>query len=300
MLKSMTGFGVAEAEQGGYKVAVELRSVNHRFLDIAVRLPRTLLEFEDTLKSRVRERIDRGRVSLTLTFEAQSGAEKLELNQALVQAYVEAGQKIASNLGFDGDLLRDSATVGPLLATMLAQPEIMTRTAQEIDKKQLGVLLLDCLERAITQADEMKTREGKTLGEDLGKRLDLLQGSLDNIEKLAPLVPENARKTLQTRLAKLLDAGEVDETRLAQEVAILVDRCDITEECVRLASHLGQFRSTMASSEQGARRMGFLLQEMHREANTIASKANDLEMGHASVAIREEIERLREQLENVE
>ena len=277
MLKSMTGFGVAEAEQGGYKVAVELRSVNHRFLDIAVRLPRTLLAFEDTLKSRVRERIDRGRVSLTLTFEAQSGAEQLELNQTLVQAYVDAGQQIASNLGFDGDLLRDSATVGPLLATMLAQPEIMTRTAQEIDKEQLGKLLLDCLDRAISQADEMKQREGKTLGEDLGKRLDLLQGSLTNIEKLAPLVPETARKTLQARLAKLLDAGEVDETRLAQEVAILVDRCDITEECVRLASHLGQFRCTMASSEQGARRMGFLLQEMHRVVNTIGSKTAQLE-----------------------
>jgi len=300
MLKSMTGFGVAEAEQGGYKVAVELRSVNHRFLDIAVRLPRTLLEFEDTLKSRVRERIDRGRVSLTLTFEAQSGAEKVELNHALVQAYVDAGQKIASKLGFDGDLLRDSATVGPLLATMLAQPEIMTRTAQEIDKKQLGVLLLDCLERAITQADEMKQREGKTLGEDLGKRLDLLQGSLNNIEKLAPLVPENARKTLQARLAKLLDAGEVDETRLAQEVAILVDRCDITEECVRLASHLGQFRSTMASSEQGARRMGFLLQEMHREVNTIGSKTAQLEATSEVLLMKEEIEKLREQVQNLE
>ena len=300
MLKSMTGFGVAEAEQGDYKVAVELRSVNHRFLDIAVRLPRTLLAFEDVLKSRVRERVDRGRVSLTLTFDAKSGAEQLELNQTVVQAYVEAGQKIATDLGFSGDVLRDASTVGPLLATLLAQPEVMTRTAVEIDKEKLGALLLDCLDQAISQADEMKAREGRTLGEDLSKRLDILQGSLAEVETLAPRVPEEAKVALQARLSKLLDAGEVDEARLAQEVAILVDRSDITEECVRLASHLGQFRSTMESSEQGARRMGFLLQEMHREVNTIGSKTAQLEATHEVLRMKEEIEKLREQVQNLE
>jgi uncharacterized protein (TIGR00255 family) len=300
MLKSMTGFGVAEAEQGDYKVAIELRSVNHRFLDIAVRLPRTLLAFEELLKARVRECIDRGRVSLTLTFDAQSGAEKVEVNHALVQAYVSAGQQIATELGLAGPVLANAATIGPLMGSVLAQPDVMTRTAQDLDEKRLRALLLDCLDRAIQQADEMKQREGRTLGEDLGKRLDHLQASLENVEAHAPQVAVEARDALQVRLAKLLEGVSVDEARLAQEVAILADRTDITEECVRLASHLKQFRATMESPDQGARRMGFLLQEMHREVNTIGSKTAQLAVTSEVLLMKEEIEKLREQVQNLE
>lgn len=300
MLKSMTGFGVAEAEQGDYKVAVELRSVNHRFLDIAVRLPRTLLAFEEMLKARVRERIDRGRVSLTLTFDSQGGTEKVEVNHALVQAYVEAGQQIASELGLAGEVLANAATVGPLMGSVLAQPDVMTRTPQDLDEDRLRGLLVDCLDRAIHQADEMKQREGRTLGEDLGKRLDHLQASLAKVEQHAPQVAAEASESLRERLTKLLDGVSVDESRLAQEVAILADRTDITEECVRLASHLKQFRATIESPDQGARRMGFLLQEMHREVNTIGSKTAQLAVTSEVLLMKEEIEKLREQVQNLE
>ena len=300
MLKSMTGFGVAEAEQGDYKVAVELRSVNHRFLDIAVRLPRTLLAFEESLKSRVRERIDRGRVSLTLTFESQAGAEKVEVNNVLVQAYVNAGQQIATGLGFAGKVLEDASTVGPLMAAVLAQPDVMSRTAVELDKERLQVMLMQCLDNAIQQADEMKEREGKTLGEDLVKRLNNIASSLAKVEERAPQVVEEARDATRARLAKLLEGTSVDESRLAQEIAMLADRTDITEECVRLASHLQQFRTTIEATDQGARRMGFLLQEMHREVNTIGSKTTQLEVTGEVLLMKEEIEKLREQVQNLE
>jgi len=300
MLKSMTGFGVAEAEQGDYKVAVELRSVNHRFLDIAVRLPRTLLAFEELLKSRVRERIDRGRVSLTLTFESQAGAEKVEVNHVLVQAYVDAGQLIARELGFAGKVLEDASTVGPLMASVLAQPDVMSRIAVDLDKDRLQALLLQCLDEAIQQADEMKEREGATLGVDLVKRLNHIESSMGKVAQRAPQVAEDARDNMRARLEKLLEGTNVDEARLAQEIAILADRTDITEECVRLASHLQQFRATIDSADQGARRMGFLLQEMHREVNTIGSKTTQLEVTSEVLLMKEEIEKLREQVQNLE
>ena len=300
MLKSMTGFGVAEAEQGDYKVAVELRSVNHRFLDIAVRLPRTLLAFEELLKRRVRERIERGRVSLTLTFESRAAAEKVEVNHALVQAYVNAGQQIATGLGFAGKVLEDASTVGPLMASVLAQPDVMSRTAVDLNKDRLQVLLLQCLDEAIKQADEMKGREGATLGVDLVKRLDNIESSMANVVKRAPQVAVEARDNMRVRLTKLLDGNNVDEARLAQEIAILADRTDITEECVRLASHLQQFRATIEAADQGARRMGFLLQEMHREVNTIGSKTSQLEVTSEVLLMKEEIEKLREQVQNLE
>jgi uncharacterized protein (TIGR00255 family) len=299
MLKSMTGFGVAEVEAQGYKITLELRSVNHRFLDVSLRLPRPLLAFEDSIKARVRDRIDRGRVSLSFGFEAQENLEEVSLNRPLVNAFLGAGRQLATELGLQNGV-SSPELAGPLLAAVLAQPDVLTRSVKPPDEETLRALLAQCVDQAVHQANEMKEREGRTLGADLGRRLDLIAESLAQVQKLAPDVPEEAKSALRTRLARLNDAGEVDPQRLAQEVAILADRSDITEECVRLESHLEQFRSCMRSEEQGARRMGFLLQEMHREVNTIGSKTGHLDITHAVLRMKEEIEKLREQVQNLE
>lgn len=299
MLRSMTGFGVAEVAGRGYKINAELRSVNHRFLDIALRLPRTLQNFEDEIKTRIRDRIDRGRVSLTFGFEAAEEFESVELNAALVNAYARAGQEVATRLGLPG-VQRDAAAVGPLIAAILAQPDVMARTARNLDEEAVRASLFECIDAVVAQADEMKRREGRSLGDDLRKRLDLIAANLRRVQDLAPAVPREAKANLEARLRKLLDAGEVDPQRLAQEAAILADRSDITEECVRLASHVGQFDATMRSADQGARRLGFLLQEMHREVNTIGSKTGNLDIIHEVLLMKEEIEKLREQVQNLE
>jgi uncharacterized protein (TIGR00255 family) len=183
---------------------------------------------------------------------------------------------------------------------VLSQPDVLRRDSQEQAGEDVKKLLLEVIDRAIDQANEMKAREGRSLGEDLVRRLDLIHESLGAVETRAPLVPEEARSMLRARLGRLLDGGEVDPQRLAQEVAIVADRSDITEECVRLGSHLQQFREAMQSSQQGARRMGFLLQEMHREVNTIGSKTTQLEITHEVLRMKEEIEKLREQVQNLE
>lgn len=300
MLRSMTGFGVAETEQQGYKVSVELRSVNHRFLDISMRLPRTLNRFEDAIKSRVRERIERGRVSLSLTFESQGDLEEIHVNEQLVSAYLKGAKHVAAEIGIADNILTQSGTAGPVLATILGQPEVMERRLQAFDDDMIRGLLLTCLDKAIDQANEMKTREGKALGGDLVDRLDMLSQSLTKVEKRAPSVPQESKEALQARLKTLLEGKEIDEQRLAQEVAIMADRSDITEECVRLHSHLKQFHGTIESPKQGARRMGFLVQEMHREVNTIGSKTNQLEVTDEVLLMKEEIEKIREQIQNLE
>jgi uncharacterized protein (TIGR00255 family) len=300
MLKSMTGFGVAETEDHGYKIGVELRSVNHRYLDISLRLPRPLLAFEDTVKARVRERIDRGRVSLSFSFESQDVLEEVALNQPLVQSYAGAARQLAAQLGLGGDAVSDPRVAGPLVAAVLAQPDVLARNYREPEADVVQALLLRVIDRAIDQADQMKEREGRSLGADLGRRLGALRRSLAQVEALAPQVPDEVRAALRSRLGRLLEGNEVDPQRLAQEVAILAERSDITEECVRLGSHLQQFQSAMDTPGQGARRMGFLLQEMHREVNTIGSKTSRLEITHEVLQMKEEIEKLREQVQNLE
>jgi len=300
MLRSMTGFGVAEVVGRGHKITAELRSVNHRFLDIALRLPRALQNFEDEIKTRIRDRIDRGRISLTFTFEAADEIESLSLNEPLVGAYARAGRELAARLGLDGARAEDPGAMGPLIAAILAQPEVLNRTVRNIDEDAVRASLVECIDAVVTQAEEMKHREGQTLGADLEKRIGHVGASLRNVQQVAPTVPREVKGNLEARLRKLLDGGEVDPQRLAQEVAMLADRSDITEECVRLSSHLEQFRTTMRSESQGARRLGFLLQEMHREVNTIGSKTGNLEIIQEVLAMKEEIEKLREQVQNLE
>jgi uncharacterized protein (TIGR00255 family) len=300
MLKSMTGFGVAEAEDHGYKIGVELRSVNHRYLDISLRLPRPLLAFEDIIKTRVRERIDRGRVSLSFAFESRGELEEIGLNQPLVRAYGGVIRQLAGELGLGDGALANPAFVGAVVGSLIEQPEVLVRGYRELDADAVQKLLQDVIDHAIDQANQMKEREGSSLGEDLGRRLALVAASVERVERLAPRVPEQARTALRARLARLLDGGEIEPQRLAQEVALVADKSDITEECVRLRSHLQQFRAAVASREQGARRMGFLLQEMHREVNTIGSKTTQLEITHEVLRMKEEIEKLREQIQNLE
>src|SRR5262249_1505483 len=157
MLRSMTGFGVAEVAGRAYKITAELRSVNHRFLDIALRLPRALQNFEDEIKGRIRDRIDRGRISMTFGFDAQDEAEEVALNEALVSAYVRAGREVAARLGLALD--KDAPAAGPLIAAIVAQPDIMTRTVRNLDEDELRAAIFRCIDAVCAQADEMKTRE---------------------------------------------------------------------------------------------------------------------------------------------
>jgi uncharacterized protein (TIGR00255 family) len=176
----------------------------------------------------------------------------------------------------------------------------LTRVARDLDEEAVRQALFTCIDAVCAQADTMKRREGEALGADLAKRIELVAGALKRVQVMAPAVPQEAKAALEMRLRKLLDASEIDPARLAQEAAMLAERSDITEECVRLASHLDQFGSTMRAEAQGARRLGFLLQEMHREVNTIGSKTSNLAILQEVLIMKEEIEKLREQVQNLE
>mgnify|MGYP005838370035 CR=1 FL=1 len=293
-MKSMTAFGRGEAEGSGCRLTVELRSLNHRFLDLHLRLPRSLLGLEDGLRKLIAKRIARGRVELTvsLSYIGQS-PRSLVADAHLLQ---EAAALLT-------DLQETFSLPEPWSWNqLLSFPEIITiQETPQRDEEALWPVLANACQLALDVADEMRRREGDYLRSEL---LTLLQRVADRVDAIAPLaaaVPQTYRDRLQNRLAQLLtEASPVDPQRLAQEVAILADRADITEELARLRSHIEQFQQAMVSEGPSGRKLDFLLQEMNREINTIGSKAVDVEISQTVIAVKTDLERLREQVQNIE
>jgi uncharacterized protein (TIGR00255 family) len=297
MVRSMTGFGQAEASSETVRVAVEVRSVNSRYAEVTLRSPRSLNNHEAELTRIVKQRIARGRINVAIQVEETAAAFQLPaLNTAFIQAYATHLRTIADAAGTSPDLP---------LELFLKQPDIYLR--EESDKPaiqsegvELFTLSQEALERALEAFCAAREEEGRALDVDFRQQLHTIHQLMEHVATVAPRRIERARERLKARLAELTLPTGVDEQRLEQEIVILTDKLDLNEEIVRLTAHLRSFESTLASDEPIGRKLNFLCQEMNREINTIGSKANDAEIAGAVVGMKEALEKLKEQVENVE
>jgi uncharacterized protein (TIGR00255 family) len=292
MIRSMTGYGSADLERDGQRLSAEIRSVNHRFCEVSVRAPKLVGLFEDQIRQLIQDRFSRGKFNLTITWSGVGDSgEVLKVNELVTDRYVALLEQLRQRYQLDSGL--DVRT----LATL---PDVFTWEHTALSDEETWGLLKSVIEKACDNMNAMKAREGETLARDLEQRLALIRAQLEKVIERAPLRPAEAKERLESRLKALLGDVEMDPVRIAQEVALMADRLDCTEECVRLAAHLDQFKHLSEGSELAGRKLNFLLQEMNREGNTIGSKANDVEIAHAVIVIKEELERLREQVQNVE
>ncbi len=292
MISSMTGFGKGEAQAEGVCFAVEIRTVNGRYGDVSIHLPRYLSELESRVKNLVLQSFSRGRIDVSVTVKGDSSGQGLpSLNEEVVGAYLSELQNLK-----DRDLVAGEFTVTELAGL----PNVFTFEAAEVDVEAAWNAMETACGAAAAQCASMRRAEGAKLGEDFVSRVDRLRELVGEVERLAPERTETARKRLEEKLSSLLAPDQVDESRLLTEIALIADRGDITEECVRFHSHNQQFSDTLKRDEAAGRRLNFLLQEMLREANTIGSKASDADIAHLVVDIKEEIEKLKEQVLNVE
>lgn len=289
----MTGFGRGSFVEENIVVAVELKTVNNRFLDVNLRLPQELQSLESVFKRRITERLSRGRVDVNLSFERTSELA-YELNRPLINGYLSALKQLQAEFDLSGE---------PDLNVIARLPGAM-QTAREDLNEAAKLAVQTALDAALDELEAMRQREGKMLKSELNSRLDSIDQQTRLIELNAFSVVENYRAKLSKKIADFLtktDAQiELDAGRLAQEVAYLAERSDISEELARLKSHLSQFRETCDGTGEIGKRLDFLTQELNREANTILSKATDLQIKDAALSIKAEIEKLREQVQNVE
>lgn len=292
MIRSMTGYGSAEVERDGQRLSAEIRSVNHRFFELSIRAPKLVSLFEDQIRQAIQDRFTRGKIMLSITWSGAGDAgEVLKINEPVVDRYVKLLEELRGRYHLDSGLR---------LETLAALPDVFTWEHTALSDEETWTLIEGLVSAVCENMNGMKAREGQALSKDLEERLKIIRDELEKVSTRAPLRPPEARERLMGRVQSLLADVEMDPIRIAQEIALMADRLDCTEECVRLAAHIDQFRSLIEGSELAGRKLNFLLQEMNREANTIGSKANDVEIAHCVVVIKEELERLREQVQNVE
>lgn len=290
MIKSMTGFGSAEGTVGQSRVAVEVRSVNHRFFNPSVKLPSELSRWEADVREALRRGIARGHVTLTARIDRQR-LENARIDEARFGAYVEQILRLSERFGLDASF--DAASILRLPDVIAASDDIVEGSAVE---------LVEIVDRAVAALDAMRAAEGARLVRYLNERLLVIERAVERIAERAPQRLVEQRDRLRATIEELAAGVPVDDQRLAQEIAILADRLDVSEEVSRFHSHLTAFRATLASapSDGVGKRLGFLLQELLREANTTGSKASDSAILQDVISIKEELERIREQVENLE
>lgn len=291
MIKSMTGFGQGSAGGDDFRVRVDIRSVNNRAIDVHTRLPQELSSLEVTLKKQVQAAVKRGRVDLTVTVEQLKPAT-FGINRPLVSGYLSALSELKREFALEGD---------PSLELIAKLPGALqvSQDSGALDEKLVSGTVA-AVSQALTSLTEMRVVEGQELAAELNSRLDNIERQLPAIENEAARLPAVYREKLMKRLQEIAAGAQIDETRIAQEAVMLADRSDISEEIARLKSHITQLRDLIRSSDEAGKRLDFILQEMNREANTILSKSNDLAISDAAIVIKTEVEKLREQGQNVE
>ncbi|WHH59906.1 YicC/YloC family endoribonuclease [Petroclostridium sp. X23] len=292
MIKSMTGFGRSEAVVGSKEVLIEMKSVNHRYADFSIRVPRNYSFLEDKVREYLQKYISRGKVDVFLTIESQEDDDKqVVLNEALASGYIHALRQMKDAFGLQDDI---SA------CNVARFNDILKLERKEEDQDALWATVQAALEPAVQDFIAMREREGLRLSEDLIERGKYIASQLDEIEVRSPQVVEEYRNKIKQRIEEYLNNVAIDENRLLTEVAIFSDRTSITEEIVRLRSHLVELGEILKSGQAVGRKLDFLVQEMNREINTIGSKANDLYISKRVVEIKAEIEKCREQIQNIE
>jgi uncharacterized protein (TIGR00255 family) len=294
LIASMTGFGQANRSFAGYKVFIEIKSVNHRYFEVSIRMPKEWARYEDSLKKSLQQTLKRGRVEVYITAEREAGmAQAISVNWPLADGYMDAVEQIRVRYGFTERLsLTDILQLPELIHFSEERSELDATFEQE---------LLSGFEEAIQELSRMRQVEGSFLKQDLTERLEKLVLLLGDLQRYAPLAVKEYAGKLRTRIAELVqDQIQVDEQRLAAEIAIFADRSNVDEEITRLQSHFEQFGQLLGSAEPVGRKLDFLIQEMNREVNTIGSKANFTELTAKVIDMKAELEKMREQIQNIE
>lgn len=293
MIKSMTGFGHAEHSDEKRSITVDIKTVNHRYCDFFVHMPRAYSFAEEKVKAAIRETVRRGKIDVTITVDSAADDDvKLELNKALARQYYEKLTELSDAFDVMGNIS---------LEYLASMPDVIKTTRSHPDEEEITEAILIPVRDAARKLDEMRITGGRKLESDLLKKRGTILGYLSEIEKRAPEVPAVYAEKLKSRIAELLGSEtEVPEERIAQEAAIFADRCCVDEEITRLHSHLDQFAAIIAENGANGKRLDFLVQEMNREANTIGSKANDLAITEQVLKIKAEVEKIREQVQNIE
>ena len=291
-MKSMTGYGKGEASDEHRKVTIELKSVNNRYLEINSRFPKSLSFVEDAVKKQIQQIVKRGTVELLYTYELTGESDKsVRLDLPLAAEYLKAVKTVR-----DGFKLADDITA----MTIVRMPDVLTLTAAEGDREEIQKLFLAATKRAVKEMDRMRLIEGGAVKTDFKRLIGNIVKALTTVVSRAPKVVAEYRDKLKKRISELLDNVAIDETRIAMEVAVFADKCDINEEISRLTSHIDQFLAALESDEPQGRRLDFVAQEMNREINTMGSKANDIDLTKLVIEMKNELEKIKEQIRNVE
>jgi uncharacterized protein (TIGR00255 family) len=288
----MTGFGKAESRNADVTLSVEVKSVNHRYCDINIKLPRTLSGFENDVKKTVAERLNRGKIDVYINLDLIGSATLCAtLNRPLVNAYLSVLDQLKAEFSVAGEISLD---------WLASQKDLIRIEEAAIDQELLKASLLETVGAALKGIDQMRRAEGAATAADLHARILQIGRLIDQVETLTPEMPKEWRQKLEQRLKKFADEIEFDPQRLAQELALVADRCDVSEELTRFRSHIQQFLALLECAEPVGRKMDFLVQEMNREANTTGSKSNHAELTRLVVDIKAELEKIREQVQNIE
>ena len=292
MIKSMTGYGSAKGSVDGLEITVELKSVNNRFLDCSVRLPRSFLFSEDTVKSVVQQHISRGKVDVFVTVDSsQAGDMAVKVNEPLLKGYMEALNHIAEEYNLPNDLSAVSVS---------RFPDVLIVEKKELDAEAITTGIREIAERALNDFDAMRLREGEKLRDDVLNRLSVIDSLVGTVERESPKTVAEYRARLEQKMSEVLGTAGIDENRILMEAALFADHIAVDEETVRLRSHMAQLKTMISGSSPIGRKIDFLIQEFNREANTTGSKCQNSEIAHVVVDLKSEIEKIREQIQNIE
>ena len=292
MIKSMTGFERCENLQDDRKFTVEMKAVNHRYFDVNIKMPKKLGFFESAIRNLLKEYIQRGKVEIYISYEDYTESNvSLKYNESIAAEYVKYFRQIAETFHLENDIR--ASLIG-------RSPEVLTMEEQEADEKEIWAVLEKALKGACEQFTESRIREGEALKTDLISKLDGMQKDVVCIEQRYPEIMENYRKKLEEKVKELLGDTKIEEGRIASEVVLYSDKICTDEETVRLKSHIDSMKHTLQTGGSIGRKLDFIAQEMNREANTILSKANDLETSNIAINLKTEIEKVREQIQNIE
>lgn len=292
MISSMTGFGRAQTEDSQRRFTVEMKSVNHRYLDFNIKMPKKLSFFEAAIRGLMKEYMQRGKVDVFITCEDFGKSNvSLTYHQELAAQYLEHFQEMSRSFGIENDVT----------ASVLGRcPEVFSMEEDAIDEQEIWELLEQCLRSACRQFEISRQKEGEALVRDLMEKLDGMLQKVDKIEERSPQIVKEYREKLETKLAEILADTQLEESRVAAEVVIFADKICTDEETVRLKSHINSMKQVLKQGGGVGRKLDFIAQEMNREANTILSKANDLETSNIAIDLKTEIEKVREQIQNIE
>lgn len=292
MIKSMTGFGRCEVQKDSRKFTVELKSVNHRYLDVNIRMPKKFNFFETAIRNLLKSYANRGKVDIFITFEDLSQMQvAVKYNAALAGEYLKYLKQMEEELGLENDIR---------VSTLSRYPEVFTMEEQSEDEEELWSGLKEALEGAFSQFVQTRQTEGENLKKDILSKLDHLSELTACIEERSPQIISEYRAKLNEKMKELLADTQIEESRIAAEVILFADKICTDEEVVRLKSHISHMRNTLDEKDEIGRKLDFIAQEMNREANTILSKANDIEVSDYAISLKTEIEKIREQIQNIE